>query len=60
MADGKEYPVPTIDHIAVPPTGGRAFVFDDEGYASILPALLMSALVLDPSARTENVGESAS
>jgi hypothetical protein len=43
-ADGAELSVPTVDHVAVPPAGGRVFVFgDDEGY-EVLSALLISRL----------------
>jgi hypothetical protein len=44
-ADGREYPVPTIDHIYVPPAGGRVVISDDEGVVVVLPALLISGLV---------------
>lgn len=40
-ADGSELSVPTVDHVAVPPTGGRGFVFgDDEGYKVLSPLLI--------------------
>jgi hypothetical protein len=29
-ADGTELTVPTVEHVAVPPAGGRVFVFGDE------------------------------
>jgi len=45
MADGREYPVPTIDHIWLPPRGGRVMVEMDDGGAVTLPALLISGLV---------------
>ena len=39
--DGKAFRVPTVDHIAVPPAGGRIFVFgDDEGYDVLSPLLI--------------------
>lgn len=44
-ADGHEYPVPTLDHIYLPPTGGRVVVSDDEGIVVVLPGLLISGLV---------------
>ena len=46
MADGQRYPVPTRDHIWLPPRSGRIFVADDQGYAAILPALLISGLIV--------------
>jgi hypothetical protein len=50
MADGREYPVPTLDHVYLPPGGGRVVVSDDEGVVIVLPALLMSGLVRLPTA----------
>lgn len=44
-ADGREYPVPTIDHIYLPPGAGRVVVSDDEGFTVAIPALLISGLV---------------
>lgn len=44
-ADGREYPVPTIDHIYLPPKGGRVIISDDEGAVSVLPGLMISGLV---------------
>jgi hypothetical protein len=44
-ADGREYPVPTIDHIYLPPTGGRVVISDHEGTVIVLPGLLISGLV---------------
>ena len=49
MADGREYPVPTVDHIYLPPAGGRVVVSDDDGYIVTIPALLISALVTTPA-----------
>ena len=48
-ADGGEYPVPTIDHIYLPPTGGRVVISDDEGVVTVLPGLLISGLVHAPT-----------
>ena len=45
VADGREYPVPTIDHVYLPPGGSRVIVADDEGITVVLPALLISGLV---------------
>jgi hypothetical protein len=44
-ADGKEYPVPTIDHVYLPPSGSRVVVSDDEGIVVVLPGLMISGLV---------------
>jgi len=44
-ADGREYAVPTIDHIYVPPRGGRVVISDDSGVVVVLPGLLISGIV---------------
>jgi hypothetical protein len=44
-ADGHEYPVPTVDHVYLPPTGGRVVISDNEGVVIVLPGLLISGLV---------------
>ena len=44
MADGREYPVPRIDHIYVPPAGSRVVVSDDKGLVAVLPGLLITGL----------------
>jgi hypothetical protein len=50
--DGQEYAVPTIDHIYLPPVGGRVVVSDDKGAVVVLPGLLISGLVhTSPSRR---------
>jgi hypothetical protein len=48
MTDGREYRVPTIDHIYFPPTGGVVVISDDNGSIIALPALHMSGLVEGP------------
>jgi hypothetical protein len=48
MTDGREYRVPTIDHIYFPPPGGRVVISDDEGSIIALPALHISGLVEGP------------
>ena len=53
-ADGREYAVPTIDHIYLPPAGGRVVISDDEGVVVVLPGLLISGLV---HASTSHEGE---
>lgn len=47
-ADGREYTVPTIDHIYLPPARGRVVILDDEGTVIVLPGLLISGLVHAP------------
>ena len=44
-ADGQEYPVPTLDHIYLPPGNGRVVISDDAGIVVVLPALLISGLL---------------
>jgi hypothetical protein len=44
MADGKEYPVPHRDYIALPPKASCVMVFDDHGHYTILPLLTMTGL----------------
>ena len=43
-ADGSEFEVPTLDHIAVPPGGGRVFVFGGHDDYAVLSPLLISRL----------------
>jgi hypothetical protein len=45
-ADGREYSVPSVDHIWLPPHQARVFVADDNGLSAILPALLISGIVV--------------
>jgi hypothetical protein len=42
---GREYPVPTIDHIYLPPSGGRVVISDDPGVVVVLPGLMITGLV---------------
>lgn len=44
-ADGREYPVPTVDHIYLPPSGERVVISDDKGIVVVLPGLMISGLV---------------
>jgi len=44
-AEGREYAVPTLDHIYLPPAGGRVVISDDAGVVVVLPGLLISGLV---------------
>ena len=39
--------VPTGDHIAVPPAGGRVFVFGDDDQYDVLSPLLISRVTVD-------------
>lgn len=55
MADGRDYPVRTRDHIAISPKGTFVQVFDDEDNITTLPLLTMTALKYN--AATESRGE---
>ena len=46
-ADGGVFHVPTADHIAVPPAGGRIFVFSDADDYQILSPLLVARLSVE-------------
>ena len=43
-SDGRKYPVPTIDHIYLPPSGGRVVISDDRGVVAVLPGLMITGL----------------
>jgi hypothetical protein len=50
-ADGMELVVPTVDHVAIPPTGRRVFVFgDDDDYQILSPLLITRLTVIENSA----------
>lgn len=44
-SDGREYPVPTTDHIYLPPSGGRVVISDNQGVVVVLPGLMITGLV---------------
>ena len=50
LADGGQLRVPTGDHIAVPPAGGRIFVFGDDDQYDVLSPLLISRVTVDREA----------
>lgn len=43
-ADGREYSVPTIDHIYLPPGSGRVVISNDESVVVVLAGLMISGL----------------
>ena len=43
--DGREYPVPTLDHLYFTPGGHRVVIGDDDGTVQILSGLHIGALV---------------
>lgn len=47
LADGGQLKVPTFDHIAVPPTGGRIFVFGDDERYDVISALMVTRITVD-------------
>ncbi|MDA1272800.1 MAG: hypothetical protein O2960_01935 [Verrucomicrobia bacterium] len=47
LADGGQVRVPTVDHLAVSPTGGRVIVFADDDTHDILSSLLISRITVD-------------
>ena len=47
LADGGQLRVPTVDHVAVPPAGGRVLVFHNDGTWDMLSALLISRVTVD-------------
>jgi hypothetical protein len=49
LADGGQLRVPTVDHVAISPTG-RIFVFGADDDYNILSALLISRLTVDRQA----------
>ena len=56
LADGGQLRVPTVDHIAVPPAGGRVFVFGDDQRYDVLSALLISRITVDRESATSSHG----
>ncbi|HEY5892914.1 MAG TPA: hypothetical protein VIT91_06745 [Chthoniobacterales bacterium] len=54
IADGQEYPVPTVDHIYLPPGGARVVISDGQGFVAVLPALLISGLIHAPGSICEH------
>ena len=52
LADGGQLRVPSVDHIAVPPAGGRIFVFGDDARYDVLSSLLISRVTVDREPRS--------
>ena len=48
LADGGQLRVPTVDHVAISPTGGRVIVFANDDTHDILSGLLISRITVDP------------
>ncbi len=47
FADGGQLRVPTVDHIAISPTGGRVIVFADDDTHNVLSPLLISRFTIE-------------
>ena len=54
MADGREYPVLTLDHIYFPPNSRQIFVTDDEGLTAALPTSYITGLVYTEPSTSAN------
>jgi hypothetical protein len=57
LADGGQLRVPTGDHIAVPPAGGRIFVFGEDERYDVVSALMITRLTVDRQAATSSQSE---
>ena len=55
LADGGQLRVPTVDHIAISPAGGRVIVFADDDTHDILSGLLISRVTVErpPKSRSQ-------
>ena len=47
LADGGQMRIPTFDHIAVPPAGGRIFVFGEDERYDVISALMVTRITVD-------------
>ena len=47
LADGGQLRVPSVDHVAISPTGGRVIVFADDDTHAVLSPLLISRLTIE-------------
>lgn len=54
LADGGQLRVPTVDHIAVPPAGGRIFVFGDDERYDVISGLMITRITVDREAAPSN------
>lgn len=54
LADGGQVRVPTMDHVAIAPTGRRVIVFRNDDTHEILSPLLVSRITVDPEAAPED------
>jgi len=52
LADGGQLRVPSTDHVAVAPVGGRIVVFGDDERYDVLSSLLISRITVDREPRS--------
>ena len=57
LADGGQLRVPTVDHIAVPPAGGRIFVFGEDERYDVVSALMITRVTVDREPATSSHSE---
>jgi hypothetical protein len=56
LADGGQLRVPTVDHVAVPPAGGRIFVFGDDEHYDVISALMVTRISVDRETASSKTG----
>jgi hypothetical protein len=54
LADGGQLRIPTVDYIAVPPAGGRIFVFGDDERYDVISGLMITRITVDREAASSN------
>ncbi len=54
LADGGQLRVAALDHIAIPPAGGRIFVFGDDERYDVISALMVTRITVDREATASN------
>ena len=57
LADRGQLRVATVDHIALPPTGGRIFVFGDDERYDVISALMITRITVDREAAPSSQGQ---
>ena len=57
LEDGGQLRVPTVDHIAVPPAGGRIFVFGEDERYDVVSALMITRVAVDREPATSSHSE---
>ena len=56
LADGGQLRVPTVDHIAVAPAGGRVVVFGEDDRYDVLSSLLITRITVDRESANSDQG----